>query len=378
MKIVFTGGGTGGHFYPIIAIVEAMHDIVRDEYLVTPKLYYIAPSPFNKNALFENSITFLKSPAGKIRRYPSLLNISDMVLTIFGFFWSLIQLIRLYPDVLVSKGGYVSVPTVFAAYLIGIPIIIHESDAKPGRANLFASHFATHIAISFESAAKYFPKKVRPKIARTGTPVRKLLLIPAPYDTSKLQNIDTTVPTVLVLGGSQGSQRINEVMLEALPDMVPFVNIIHQTGVHNFDSTKEIAQIALEKNLHKARYHPFANLSIDSLHQYSGIANLVVSRAGAGSMAEIAAWKLPAILIPIPEAISHDQLLNAYAFARSGAATVLEEENLTPHLLVSEIKRIVNDTKLAKKMGDAGAALSDPDAARIIAKAALDIALSHE
>ncbi len=378
MKIVFTGGGSGGHFYPIIAISEALHDIVRDEYLISPKLYYIAPIPFDKRALFENGITFLRSPAGKIRRYFSIRNIIDLIPTFLGFVWSLIQLVRIYPDVLISKGGYASVPTVLAAKVLGIPIIIHESDAKPGRANLFAATFAKRIAISFESARKYFPEKVQVRIARTGSPVRKILLAPAKEDAGNLLGIDISVPTIFIIGGSQGSKKINEVVIDSISELVDFANVIHQTGMSNFESTKILSKIALEKSRNGVRYHPFAYLTSDSMHQAGGIADLVVSRAGAGSIAEIAAWKLPAILIPIPEEISHDQKMNAYEFAHTGAATVIEEENLTTHMFISEIKRIITNRDLSKKMGAEGAKMSDPDAARVIAKAALEIALSHE
>ncbi len=378
MKIVFTGGGSGGHFYPIIAISEALHDIVRDEYLISPKLYYIAPNPFDKRALFENGIIFLRSPAGKVRRYFSIRNITDLIPTFIGFVWSLVQLVRIYPDVLISKGGYASVPTVLAAKVLGIPIIIHESDAKPGRANLFAATFAKRIAISFESARKYFPEKVQERIARTGSPVRKMLLAPAKEDAGNLLGIDISVPTIFVIGGSQGSKKINEVVIDSISELVEFANVIHQTGVSNFESTKILSKIALEKSRNGVRYHPFAYLTSDSMHQAGGIADLVVSRAGAGSIAEIAAWKLPAILIPIPEKISHDQKMNAYEFAHTGAATVIEEENLTQHMFVSEIRRIITNKDLSKKMGDEGAKMSDPDAARVIARAALEIALSHE
>ncbi len=378
MRIVFTGGGTGGHFYPIIAIAEAIQDIAREQYLVQPKLYYIAPQPFDERALFENNITFLKSPAGKWRRYASLHNLIDPFYTALGFLWSLIQLIRLYPDVVISKGGYASVPTVLAARLIRIPIIIHESDSKPGRANLLAARAAVRIATSFESAAQYFPESVRSKVARTGTPVRKALFLPAAGDVAALLSLDSSVPTLLVLGGSQGSQRINEVLLQSLPDLVTSMNIIHQTGKKNLAGVEQIARIALEGHTHAERYHPFAYLSADSLRQAAGVASIVISRAGAGSIAEIAAWKLPAILIPIPEAISHDQRSNAYAYAHTGAAVVLEEHNLTPHLLVAEVRRILGDQALTAQMREASAPFADKDAARLIAQAALDIALSHE
>ncbi len=378
MKIVFTGGITGGHFYPIIAIAEAIHDLVRKEYIVAPKLYYIAPTPFDAQALFTNNITFLKNTAGKIRRYPSIRNFTDFFFTIIGFIWSFFQLLVLYPDVVISKGGYASVPTVLAARVLAIPIIIHESDAKPGRANLLASHFAARIAVSFQSAIAYFPKKVQSHVALTGTPVRKALRMPPPKDSATLLGIDSSIATVLIMGGSGGSKRINEMVLAALPDLVKIANVIHQTGAKNIESVQAVSDIALEGNLHATRYKPFAYLSTQAMLQAASVSNLIVSRAGAGTIAEIATWKLPAILIPIPEEISHDQRKNAYAFAQSGGASVIEESNLTPHILVSEIQRIINDPNMARQMGEAGASFAVPQAAETIAKEALAIAITHE
>src|SRR3989344_272620 len=155
MTIAFTGGGTGGHFYPIIAIAEALTDIVRERRLVAPKLYYLAPTQFDQKALFENGIAYVHIPAGKMRRYFSLWNVSDLFITLFGMLYAMIVLFRLYPDIIVSKGGYGSVPTLLAARVLRIPVVVHESDAKPGRANLLAAKFAAKIAISFESASQF-------------------------------------------------------------------------------------------------------------------------------------------------------------------------------------------------------------------------------
>jgi UDP-N-acetylglucosamine--N-acetylmuramyl-(pentapeptide) pyrophosphoryl-undecaprenol N-acetylglucosamine transferase len=284
----------------------------------------------------------------------------------------------LYPDVVVGKGGYGSVPTLLAARLLRIPIIIHESDAKPGRASLLAAGWAAKIAISFESAADYFPKKVRGKIARTGIPIRKALMRVEPEGARQYLGLEKDVPTVLVLGGSQGSVRINESILSSLPDLVSFANIIHQTGEANLKDVEAISKVMLEKHPHADRYHPLNYLSEMSLQRAAGVADVVVSRAGAGSIAEIGSWKKPAIIIPIPESISHDQRTNAYAYARTGAAIVIEEENLSPHLLVSEVKRIVQDPELAKRMIAGAAGFTDPDAARILAREVLAIALAHE
>lgn len=378
MTIAFTGGGTGGHFYPIIAIAEALQDLVREERLIAPKLYYLAPNMFDEKALFENGITYIRIPAGKSRRYFSLLNFTDLFVSCAGLIKAILTLYRIYPDVVVSKGGYGSVPTVTAARLLRIPIIIHESDAKPGRANLYAAKFAKKIAISFESSAEYFPKDSQNNIARTGIPVRKALMRVETEGARQYLGLEADVPTILILGGSQGAVKINEVVLSCLPELVSIANIIHQTGQANFKNVTTVAQVILAKHPHENRYHPVNYLDQTSLQRAAGVMDLVISRAGANAIAEIGLWKKPAIIIPIPESVSHDQKSNAYAYAETGAAVVLEEQNLTPHLLVSEAHRIMGDPTLAKRMGEAAAGFTDPDAARILAREVLAIALSHE
>jgi UDP-N-acetylglucosamine--N-acetylmuramyl-(pentapeptide) pyrophosphoryl-undecaprenol N-acetylglucosamine transferase len=378
MTIAFTGGGTGGHFYPIIAIAEALQDIVRENRLIEPALYYLAPNAFDEKALFENQITYIHIPAGKMRRYASLLNVTDAFVTLAGTITAFIKLLRLYPDIIVSKGGYGSVPTVIAARILRIPILIHESDAKPGRANLLAAPWAMKIAISFDSAAPYFSKKVQGKIARTGIPIRKALMRMEPEGARQYLGLEYGVPTIFILGGSQGATKINEIVLSALPELVSFANVIHQTGRDNLKSVQGVAGVVLGNNPLTSRYHPIDYLDSMSMQRVASIADIVISRAGANAIAEIGLWKKPTILIPIPESISHDQRMNAYAFARTGAAVVIEEGNLTEHLLAAEAKRILTDPELAARMGKAAEGFTDPDAARVIAQQVLAIALTHE
>ncbi len=382
MKIVLTGGGTGGHFYPLIAITEAIHEIVGERRLVPPQIYYFAPAPYDDEALFENGIVFVKIPAGKMRRYKALSNtlhnILDLGLTALGFFEALLELFRMYPDIIISKGGYGSVPVVLAAKVIGIPIIIHESDSKPGRANLLASRFATRIGIAFEAAALAFPPKVRGNIALVGIPIRREVARPEVEGAKQELGLDQNAPTVLILGGSTGSARINETVLTALPDLVAFANVIHQTGKKEIESVKSTSSVILGKNPHAERYHPFAYLSAQSIRRAAGAADIIISRAGSTAIAELSLWKKPAILIPIPESLSHDQRTNAYAYAHTGAAEVLEEANMTPHVLVSEAKRITSNHALAQSMGQKGGSFMPGDAARLIAEEALRIALTHE
>lgn len=377
MKIVFTGGGTGGHFYPIIAIAEAIHDIVNERQLIAPRLYYIAPTPFDEEALFENEIRYIKSPAGKIRRYASIENITDFFATGAGIFYNLWTLLFLYPDIVVSKGGYASVPTVIAARILGIPVLIHESDAKPGQANLLAASFAERIALAFPSAKKFFPEKTHAKIAITGIPIRKSLMYPETEGAKQYLSLEQNIPTVLILGGSSGAKRINDVILQALPELVVFANVIHQTGKENYDEVEKTSKVIIAGEV-ALRYHPFPYLNLLSMRRAAGAADIVISRAGATAIAEIALWGKPSILIPIPEEISHDQRTNAYAYAHTGAGTVLEEANLTPHLLVSEIKRIMGDATLYKDMSAKSSAFRNTDAARIIAEEIIRIGLSHE
>jgi UDP-N-acetylglucosamine--N-acetylmuramyl-(pentapeptide) pyrophosphoryl-undecaprenol N-acetylglucosamine transferase len=381
MKIVFTGGGTGGHFYPLIAIAEAVGDITAERHLVTPQLYFLAPEPYDEQALFENGLQFVKIPAGKMRRYRAfsnfLHNIADFAKTALGFFEALLVLVRMYPDVVVSKGGYGSVPVTLAARVVGIPVIIHESDSKPGRANLLAARFAVRIGIAFPQAAAAFPKEAQSKIALIGIPVRREIRTLEPEGAKQELGLDSA-PTVFIIGGSSGSSRINETVLTALPDLVSFANVIHQTGKHEIESVTSTSSVILGGNPNAKRYHPFAYLSAQSLRRAAGAADVIISRAGATAIAELSLWKKPAILIPIPESLSHDQRTNAYAYAHTGAAVVLEEANMTPHVLASEARRIVSDPALVKKMGEAGATFMPNDAGRIIAEEAVRIALTHE
>lgn len=378
MKVVFTGGATGGHFYPLIAIAEEVRGLVAERQLLKPKLYYLAPTAFDPEALFENEIEYMKVPAGKWRRYFSLQNYTDMFVTFAGIFSALIVLFKIYPDVVVSKGGFASVPVTIAANLLRIPVMIHESDAKPGRANLMASKHAKRIAISFDSTAAFFPAKVQDRIARTGIPIRKELMHTEAEGAKEELMLDPSVPTILILGGSSGAKRINDTTLLALMELTEKANVIHQTGKNHIDEVTATSKVVLEKSAHQNRYHPFAYLSALSMRRAAGAADLIISRAGATAVAEIALWGKPSILIPIPEDVSHDQRTNAYAYANTGAAIVIEELNLSPHVLASEAARLLGDQNARQNMTTASASFRNPDAAKVIANEILSIGLSHE
>jgi UDP-N-acetylglucosamine--N-acetylmuramyl-(pentapeptide) pyrophosphoryl-undecaprenol N-acetylglucosamine transferase len=378
MKVVFAGSGTGGHFYPLIAVAEALQEIVAERRLVAPQLYLLAPTPFDEDALFQNRIVFAKVPAGKVRRYVSIQNVTDLFVTLAGIWTAFWLLLKIYPDVVFSKGGYTSVPVVLAAHLLHIPIIIHESDAKPGRANLLAAPMAYRIAVAFESAIGYFPAKTRSKIARIGVPVRREIAHLDREGAAQLLGLDHSVPTIFIFAGSQGSKRINDTIIEALPDLVGFANVIHQTGKQHLALVEATARVTLEGNSDAHRYHAFPYLNAESIRRAAGAATLIIARAGSTTITEISLWGIPAILIPIPEDVSHDQRSNAYAYARTGAASVLEEANLTPHVLTGEVRRILNDPAARATMTAASATFTTADAARLVADEITAIALQHE
>jgi UDP-N-acetylglucosamine--N-acetylmuramyl-(pentapeptide) pyrophosphoryl-undecaprenol N-acetylglucosamine transferase len=375
MKILFTGGGTGGHFYPIIAVAEAINDIVRDRKLIEPKLIYAAPTPYDREMLVANNITFVAAAAGKVRNYASILNIIDSFKTGWGVLRSVLRIFFLYPDVIFSTGGYAAFPTLLAARLFRIPVVLLNCDASPGRVNAWAAKFAQKVAVAFAEGGQYFPKD---KVAHTGNPIRKAVLVPAREGAREYFKFSSELPVVLITGGSQGSVTLNDGVIQALPQLIDNYQTIHQTGPDNLQDVRSLARVALGDTLHADRYQTFGYLNDLETRMAAGAADLVIARAGAGNIFEIASWGVPAILVPIPEPISHDQTKNAYAYARAGGAIVIEQQNLTPGVLVSEIHRVLGSESLRHAMQNAARAFARPDAAKVIAEAILDIALSHE
>ena len=376
MKILFTGGGTGGHFYPIIAVVQSLREEAKARKILMPSLYYMAPTKYNPRALFDNELEFIYVPAGKMRRYFSLLNISDIFKTISGCMAAILKMYSIMPDVVFGKGGYASFPALFAARFLWIPVVIHESDSQPGRVSAWAAKFAKKIAISYESAGKYF-KTDKNKIAFTGNPIRPEIAQPLVNGAHEFLQLEQNTPTILVLGGSQGSQAINDVIIEALPDLLNRYQIIHQTGKNNLKEIKITSTMILKDHPYSYRYHPFDYLNELALRMSAGAADIVVSRAGS-TIFEIASWGKPSIIIPLPNSISHDQTANAFAYAQTGAAAVIEENNMTSHVLIEEIDRIYDNQSIKRVMSQKAKDFARPESAKLIADAILDIALSHE
>lgn len=378
MKILMTGGMTGGHFYPIIAVAEAINELAQKEKVLDPKLYFMAPDPYNKQELFDHDIEYVAAMAGKRRINPKgiskLLNFIDLFKMGIGVISAILKIYFIMPDVIFSKGGFGSFPALVASRIFRIPVVVHESDSTPGRVNAWAGKFADKIALSYKEAAIYFPKD---KTAYTGNPVRKEIREPLINGAFEYLHLEKDVPVILILGGSQGGRIINDAILTSLPQLVNSYQIIHQTGKKNFEEVKRTAHVVLENSNFESRYHPYDYLNTLSMRMAAGAASLIISRGGS-TIFEIALWGAPSILIPITESNGDHQRKNSYNYARESGAVVIEEENLTPEIITHEIERILTNKELVKSMSERAKKFAREDSSELIAREILKIALSHE
>ncbi|MDP3735160.1 MAG: UDP-N-acetylglucosamine--N-acetylmuramyl-(pentapeptide) pyrophosphoryl-undecaprenol N-acetylglucosamine transferase [bacterium] len=378
MKILFTGGGTGGHFYPIVAIAEEIDRLVEERKLVGVEKHYMAAESYDAGLLLERDITFHHVSAGKVRAYFSPLNFLDIFKTTAGLLRAIVRLYFLFPDIIFGKGGSESFPALFAARVLGIPVMIHESDTVPGRVNRWAAKFALRIGLGFPEAAAHFKTIDKKKIAHTGIPVRRELFHPEREGAQEFLHLEAGIPVLLVLGGSQGAMALNERVLDALPRLVEHYQVIHQTGTANIEECTRLAALVLEGSEQRTRYHPFGFFKTLALKQAAGAADLLLCRAGATTIAEAALWGLPAIVVPLPRAKGDHQRENAFAYARTGAAVVIEEANLTSTILLQETDRLMGNVTERERMRNAARAFARPDAASLIADELLRLGLKHE
>ena len=371
-RVVLTGGGSGGHIYPLIAVAEKLQEKANAMRFAL-ELTYVGPKDAYAPVFQDHGISVRPIVAAKIRRYLSFSNVIDVPKFFVGFVQALVKLYFIMPDVIFSKGGTGAFPVVIAGWFYRIPVVIHESDAQPGLGNLASSYFARKIFISFEGASKYFNPAL---VERTGVPVRKELL---EGRTSKELAKETLgfaadSPLVIVLGGSQGAAPLNEFIIKNLPGITDQAQVLHQTGAANFVDMQKLAQAALIDASFKNRYQPTAYLDDANYALALTGADLVVARAGSGTLFELASFGLPAILIPHDNGGNGHQRVNAYDYADTGAAVVIEGQNLLPGILIGQIKIILSNAELRKKMIEAAAAFFVPDAAEKIAMGIMEAA----
>ncbi len=370
MKILFTGGGTGGHLFPIIAIIRALRDNsdLENEKI---NIYFIGPDgKITRELLKKEDVEMKTILAGKIRRYITpksiIQNIADLLVKIpVGFIQSLIYILKISPDIIFSKGGYGAVPVNIVAKILKIPLFLHESDVVPGQTTKLFAKTATAIFTSFPETK--IDDVFLSKVVCVGNPIRKELLSDSEPEGNKLFNLSGDKPVIFVWGGSQGAKAMNELTLTALPDLLKNFEIIHQCGLKNYEETKVMADIIIKEQSLAKGYHLFDFLTENEMKQAYRSAHLIISRAGSGAIFEIAAMGKPSIIIPLSGASQNHQAKNANAYASTGAAIVMEPKNPTPALLFSKIMLIFSQPEKLQGMNKAALKFARPKAAQKIA-----------
>ena len=372
-RILLLGGGSGGHVFPLIAVAQALEE-KSQQTGISLELMILGEGKFMAKAVSETGLKFKPILAGKLRRYFSLLTILDIFKMPVGFFQSLWYVFWFMPDVVFAKGGYASLSGALVAKLYFIPIFIHESDSVPGLANIILGKLAKTIFISFDSSQKHFKAE---KTNLTGNPIRKELLTGDRTMAMGKFGFNSNFKTILIIGGSQGAQRINNLILDSLVLLVKNFQIIHQCGENQLQTAKiELEKIIKEgegeyADAVKANYklYPFFNTN-DMALAYAA-ADIIISRAGASNISEIAMLGKPAIIIPITNSSSDHQFENALEFSRFGASMV-EEQNLTPHIIINQIQSLLEPEKY-NSISEKLKTFATPDAADKIASALLPL-----
>lgn len=317
-RIVLTGGGTAGHVTPNIALLPRLYELGYD-------VHYIGSYNGIEKTLIENcQVPYYGISSGKLRRYFDLKNFSDPFKVVKGFSEAAKLLKKLKPDVVFSKGGFVSVPVVLAAKQQRIPVIIHESDMTPGLANKLSIPAASKVCCNFPETISHLPKG---KAVLSGSPIREELLSGSRSKALNFTGLSGTKPVLLIIGGSLGSVVVNEAVRSILPKLLKKFDIIHLCGKGKLDQTLTAMN----------GYVQYEYIS-EELKDLFALSDIVISRAGANSICEFLALRKPALLIPLSAAASRgDQILNARSFEKQGYAAVLEEEQLNAETLYSAL-----------------------------------------
>ena len=320
-RIVLTGGGTAGHVTPNIALLPSLKEAGYE-------VFYIGSYTGIEKQLIEDlEIPYYGISSGKLRRYKSLKNLSDPFRVLKGYFQARTLMRKIKPDIVFSKGGFVSVPVVLAAGHKRIPVIIHESDMTPGLANKIAMRSATKICCNFPETVKCLPEN---KAVLTGTPIRQELLSGDAREGLKFCGFNAAKPVILVIGGSLGSVAVNNAVRSILPELLKDFQVIHLCGKDKLDASLNGTE----------GYVQFEYIK-DELPDLFAAADLIISRAGANAICEISALAKPNILIPLSANASRgDQILNARSFERQGYSKVLEEESVNAQTLQSAIREV--------------------------------------
>jgi UDP-N-acetylglucosamine--N-acetylmuramyl-(pentapeptide) pyrophosphoryl-undecaprenol N-acetylglucosamine transferase len=355
MTIVVTGGGTGGHIYPAIAVAEELRS--RDADITVS--YIGAIEGREAGVAEEHGFPFFGVPARKIRRLASPSTLPALIALYRGYRRARAYLHATSPRAVLGTGGYVAAAATIAAAGLNIPVVIHEQNAVAGRTNRWLARRSTRVCVTYVESAREFPAE---KVVVTGLPLRAALATTVRREEArKAMSLNEDAFVVLVLGGSQGAAALNRVVSATLPSLGSDFAVIHQTG-ENYESPSHASA---------CRYMPMRYLDTHTLSLAYGAADLCLCRCGASTLAEIAVAGLPALLVPYPLAYADHQTANARAVASAGAGVLIPQTELTEHRLVEELQNLRSNREKLRQMGQASAALARPNAARDVAEQVL-------
>jgi UDP-N-acetylglucosamine--N-acetylmuramyl-(pentapeptide) pyrophosphoryl-undecaprenol N-acetylglucosamine transferase len=332
--IAITGGGTGGHIFPNAAIIEELKKRGYKDII-----WIGAKHGKEQEWARKLNVPFFGISTGKLRRYISLKNISDILGVVAGIIQSFFILLRHRPSMLFSKGGFVSVPPVVASWLLRVPVITHESDIDPGLATKIIARFSKVICVSFEKTADFFSGG---RTVHTGNPVRGLVKNGDRQKGLRYLGFKDDLPVVFVMGGSLGAASINKTVHEMCKSRAFNFNLVHQCGLGNLDN-----------NLSGKKRYVQLEFIGKEIGDVMAASDIVISRAGAGAIFEIGYMKRPSILVPLPKSKSRgEQIENARYFEKNGACVIIRDENLKADVMHELINRLLSDRKSLKTMGE--------------------------
>ena len=373
-RILVTGGGTSGHVSPALALIETLREMAPGA-----QFLYIGSHKGLERQLVEGAgVPFVAISTGKLRRYLSPENILDQFRIPVGLAQSLYQIKRFKPDVVLATGGYVTVPPVVAAGLNKIPVLIHEQTVQIGLANRLNARFATRIALSWEGAMQSLNPRARSIAWVAGNPVRASIFGgDANAATRHFALSGETLPTIYVTGGSLGARVINRAIEECLPQLLETARVIHQCGEQSAEKESDFdrltrARLVLPERLQK-RY-ALSKFIRDELRDVLALADLVIGRAGAGTVTEMCAVGKPALYVPLVPTGGDEQTKNAQMAVNAGAARILKQADCDGPNLLKAVEELLRDTKDLRQMGEEARKLAKPAAARDIARAVLELA----
>lgn len=355
MRILFSGGGTLGSVTPLLAAAEEFKKRGPHEFL------WLGTSTGPERFLVEEwGICFRAIRSGKWRRYFSWRNLFDPFQIFFGCAQALWRIIRFHPDAVMTAGSFAAVPVAFAAALLRVPLFVHQQDLRWGIANRLMRPFARRITVNFDENFAALPPALRERAQIIGNPVREAIrnLASSPEDRplkfSKF-NLDSARPVLVALGGGTGAAALNDIVAQAVPALAEVCQILHLTGKEK--------RVKVPSGDWERSYHWQAFLTKEMADVFA-VADLVITRAGLGTLTELAAIGKPIIIVPMPDTHQEE---NARYFADKGAAVLLDQKTLTPELLARVVREILASSEARKRLSEKIRALANPKAAEEMA-----------